>query len=171
MSLKIKIEEAFKNALKNQEELTLSVLRLLKTVILNKEKEKRYKISKTEKNLKEEELVKKSELAEEEIIDLIFSEIKKRKESIVLYKQGKREELAKKEAEEIEILKKYLPEQISETEIENLAGEAIKNTEAKSISDIGKVLKELMPKLKGKAEPQSITAIVKKLIETSRANS
>ena len=105
MSLKIKIEEAFKNALKNQEELTLSVLRLLKTVILNKEKEKRYKISKTEKNLKEEELVKKSELAEEEIIDLIFSEIKKRKESIVLYKQGKREELAKKEAEEIEILK------------------------------------------------------------------
>ena len=105
MSLKIKIEEDFKNALRNREELTLSVLRLLKTVILNKEKDKRYKITKTEKDIKEKDLVEKSELTDEEIIDLIFSEIKKRKESIILYKQGKREELAKKEADEIEILK------------------------------------------------------------------
>lgn len=171
MSLKIKIEEDFKNALRNREELTLSVLRLLKTVILNKEKDKRYKITKTEKDIKEKDLVEKSELTDEEIIDLIFSEIKKRKESIILYKQGKREELAKKEADEIEILKKYLPEQISEEEIENLAKETIKNIQAKSISDMGKVMKELMPKLKGKAEPQAITAIIKKLIETSGVNS
>lgn len=162
MSLKIKIEEDFKNALKNQEETTLSTLRLLKTVILNKEKEKRFKISKTDPNA---DLVKKSELIDEEIVDLIFSEIKKRKEAIVLYKQGKREELAKKEEKEIEVLKKYLPEQISETEIENLAKEAIKNIGAKSISDMGKVMKELMPKLKGKAEPQAISAIIKKLLE------
>ena len=165
MSLKIKIEEDFKNALKNQEELMLSVLRLLKTVILNKEKEKRYKISKTEKSIGEENLIKKSALTDEEIVDLIFSEIKKRKEAIVLYRQGKREELAKKEEREIEILKKYLPEQISEQEIENLAKEAITKIGAKSISDMGKVLKELMPKLKSKAEPQTITAIIKKLLE------
>ncbi len=170
MSLKTKIEENFINALRNQEELTLSTLRLLKTVILNKEKEKRYKITKTEKNIKEADLVKKSELTDEEIVDLIFSEIKKRKEAIILYRQGKREELAKKEADEIEILKKYLPEQISEGEIENLAKEAIKNIGAKSISDMGKVIKELMPKLKGKAEPQIITAIIKKLIENSGTN-
>mgnify|MGYP001599032177 FL=1 len=181
MSLKIKIEEDFKNALRNREELTLSVLRLLKAAILNKEKDKRYKITKTDpafakasagkEKIKEEELVKQSGLIDEEIVDLIFSEIKKRKESIILYKQGKREELAKKEAEEIEILKKYLPEQISEAEIENLAKETIKNVQAKSISDMGKVMKELMPKLKGKAEPQAITAIIKKLIETSGVNS
>lgn len=170
MSLKTKIEEDFINALKNQEELTLSTLRLIKAVILNKEKEKRFKISKTEKDTKEGDLIKKSELTEEEIIDLLFSEIKKRKEAVVLYRQGKREELAKKEENEIEILKKYLPEQISEQEIENLAKEAIKNTGAKAISDIGKVMKELMPKLKGKAEPQAITAIIKKLIENSGTN-
>jgi hypothetical protein len=165
MILKIKIEEDFKNALKNQEELTLSTLRLLKTVILNKEKEKRYKIIKIDKGIKEKDLIKKSELTDEEIIDLVFSEIKKRKEAIVLYRQGKREELANKEEKEIEILKKYLPEQIFEAEIENLAKEAIKNIQAKSISDMGKVLKELMPKLKGKAEPQTISAIIKKLLE------
>lgn len=165
MSLKIKIEEDFVNALKNQEEQPLSTLRLLKTVILNKEKEKRFKITKTEKDIKEGDLVKKSELTDEEIIDLIFSEIKKRKEAIVLYQQGKREDLANKEEKEIDILKKYLPEQISEAEIENLAKEAIKNVQAKSISDMGKAMKELMPKLKGKAEPQTITAIIKKLIE------
>ncbi len=169
MSLKTKIEENFINALRGQEELTLSTLRLIKAAISNKEIEKRYKITKTEKSIKETDLVKKSELTDEEIVDLIFSEIKKRKEAIILYKQGKREELAKKEADEIEILKKYLPEQISEGEIENLAKEAIKNIGAKTISDIGKVIKELMPKLKGKAEPQTITAIIKKLIESSGA--
>jgi len=171
MSLKTKIEENFINALRSQEELTLSTLRLVKAAISNKEKEKRYKITKTEKDIKEEDLVKKSELTDEEIVDLIFSEIKKRKEAIVLYQQGKREELAKKEENEIEILKKYLPEQISEAEIENLAKETIKNVQAKSISDMGKVIKELMPKLKGKAEPQTITAIIKKLIENSEINS
>lgn len=175
MSLKIKIDEDFKKALKNQEEQTLSTLRLLKTVILNKEKEKRYKITKTDpafvkttagkEKIKEEDLVKKSELTDEEIIYLIFSEIKKRKEAIVLYEQGKRGDLAEKEKREMDILKKYLPEQVSETEIENLAKEAIKNVQAKSLSDMGKVLKELMPKLKGQAEPQTIIAIVKKLIE------
>jgi len=170
MSLKTKIEENFINALRAQEELMLSTLRLIKAAISNKEKEKRYKITKTEKNLKEEELVKKSELTDEEIVDLIFSEIKKRKEAILLFRQGKREELAKKEENEIEILKKYLPEQISEGKIENLAKEAIKNIGAKAISDMGKVMKELMPKLKGKAEPQAITAIIKKLIESSGKN-
>ncbi len=177
MSLKTKIEEDFINALRKQEELTLSTLRLIKAAVLNKEKEKRFKISKTDpafakatagkEKIEEGDLVKKSELTDEEIVDLVFSEIKKRKESIILYRQGKREELAKKEENEIEILKKYLPEQISEGEIENLAKEAIKNTGAKAISDIGKVMKELMPKLKGKAEPQAITAIIKKLIENS----
>ena|SRR3989338_5702129 len=170
MSIKTKIEEDFKIALRNQEELTLSTLRLLKAVTLNKEKEKRYKIVKTEKDIKEKDLVEKSELIDEEIIDLIFSEMKKRKEAIVLYRQGKREELAEKEENEIDILKKYLPEQISGAEIENLAKEAIKNTGAKSISDMGKMMKELMPKLKGKAEPQTITAIIKKLIESSERN-
>jgi len=170
MSLKTKIEENFKNALKNQEEQVLSTLRLIKAAVLNKEKEKRFKITKTEKDIKGNDLVKKSELTDEEIVDLLFSEIKKRKESVVLYRQGKREELAKKEEAEIEILKKYLPEQVSETEIENLAKEAVKNIGAKAMSDMGKVMKELMPKLKGKAEPQAITAIIKKLIESSGAN-
>ena len=162
MSLKLKIQEDFIKALRNQEAQTLSTLRLLKTAILNKEKEKRYKLSKTETGAN---LEKKSELVDEEIVDLIFSEIKKRKEAIVLYEQGKRPELAAKEKAEIEILRKYLPAQISEAEIENLAKEAIKNTGAKAISDMSKVMKELMPKLKGQAEPQIISGIIKKLLE------
>jgi len=101
-------------AVKERQELRSSVLRLLMAVVLNKEKEKRYKISKIKPGTPECDLIEESQLDDEEITEIIFSEIKKRKEAISEYEKGKRMELAEKEKKELEILREYLPEQRNE---------------------------------------------------------
>lgn len=159
--LKEQIQNAITEAMKSGEELILSVLRMLLTAIISKEKEKRYKISKIKPDLKEEQLVKESQLSDEEIIDVISSEIKKRKDAITLYDQGKRPELAEKEKKEIVILQKYLPAQMSEEEIKKIVAEAVAKTGAKEVKDMGKVMAEIMPKTKGKADSSLVSKIVK----------
>jgi len=166
MSLKLKIEEDLKKAMKEKKEREVSTLRLLKNAILLKEKEKRYKLFHENKDITETELEKKSELLNEEIIDVIFSEIKKRQEAILEFEKAKRSDLIQKEKEEIEVLKKYLPPQLSEQEIRKIATEEIKKLDAKDIKDMGKVMKSLMPKLKGRAEGTIISKIVKGLLST-----
>jgi len=200
MVLKGNIREDLKEAVKNREELKSSVLRLLLAAIFNKEKEKRYKLilrrcsglrlslsnalSKEKPELSGEELEEESQLNDEEVIDVISSEAKKRKESIVEFGKGKRMDLVEKEKKELEILEKYLPEQLSEEEIKKLVKEAIDKTVAKEIhpvksaeggvspkakqfnrvKDMGKVMAELMPKVKGKADGSLVSRIVKDLL-------
>jgi uncharacterized protein YqeY len=160
MNLKEKIDQDLREAMKGKKEREVSALRLLKASIFNKEKEKRYKISQEKKELKEEELEKESQLSDEEIIEVITSEIKKRKEAILEFEKGKREDLVEKESQEIEILKRYLPEELSEEEIKNLAKEIIE----KVGSNFGMVMKEIMPKVKGRADGALVSKIVKELI-------
>ena len=145
-------------------ELTRSVLRMLNAAILNREKEKRFKIAKTEPELSEEKLTGKSQLADEEIIEVIFSEIKKRAEAALGFEKGKRLESAEKEKKEAGILRRYLPELASEEEIRTLAKAAILKSEAREIKDMGKVMAELMPRLKGKADNALISKVVKELL-------
>jgi len=164
MVLKEKIKIDLDKSLKSGEKLILSTLRLLYSVIGNKEIEKRTKIVKRKKDLTEKELIKKSQLQDEEIIQVTLSEIKKRKEAILLYKKGKREDLAQKEEKEIEILEKYLPEQISDEELQKLAKETIEKVGASSLKDMGKVMKELMIKVKGRAEGSKVSQIIKELL-------
>jgi len=169
MTLKTKIEENFKKALKEKREIEVSTLRMLKSAIFNKEKEKRYKLSKAGTReagaeLSEEELEKGSQLTDEEVIEVISSEIKKRKEALLLFEKGKREDLVKKEKTEIKILERYLPEQLSEEEIKKLAKEVIERVGAKEPKDMGKVMAELMPKVKGRAEGGLVSKIVKELL-------
>ncbi len=162
--LKQKIEEDFKKSLKEKEETEISILRLLKTAILNKEKEKRYKLSKEKPELEEAELAKESQLTDEELIEVISSEVKKRKEASLEFEKGKRIDLAEREKKEMEILKKYLPEQLSEEKLKGLVKEAIAKTGATGPKDMGKVMAELMPKVKGKAEGGLVSEIVKELL-------
>lgn len=169
MELKEKIEEDFKKAFKEKRKAEVSTFRMLKAAIFNKEKEKRYKISKAGTreagaDLSGEELEKESQLRDEEVMEVIFSEIKKRKEALLLFEKGKREDLVKKEKEEMEILKRYLPEQLSEKEIKKIAKEVIKKVGAKNIKEMGKVMSKLMPKLKGKADGGLVSKIVKELL-------
>lgn len=154
MTLKEKIEKDFKAALKERKELEISVLRLLKAAILNKEKEKKF----------EKKIEKEYSLSDEEIISLIFSEIKKRKEALIEFERGKRLDLVEKEKKEIEVLEKYLPQQLSVQEIEDLVKETIAKVKAKELKDLGRVMKELMPKIKGKADGALVNQIVKKYL-------
>jgi len=164
MRLKEKIQTDLIKAMKGKKEVEVSVLRLLLNSIFNKEKEKRYKIAKEDPKKKKDELEKESQLTDEEINQVIFSEIKKRKESIVEFERGKRIDLVKKEKEEMEVLKKYLPERFSEEEIKKMAKEVIEKIGAKSPKDMGKVMGNLMPKLRGKAEGSLVSKIVKELL-------
>lgn len=154
MALKEKIQKDLNEALKSKEELKTSVLRLLSAVILNKEKEKRYKLKKEED----------APLTDEEILEVVSSEVKKRKEAAELYEKGARPELAEKEKKEIEILKGYLPEQLSTEELTKLTKEAIEKVGAKEFKDMGKIMGVLMPQIKGRADGNAVSQIVKELL-------
>ncbi len=101
------------------------------------------------------------EATDEDVIEVIGREIKKRKEAIDLYEKGGRQELADKEKGELEILQSYLPEQMSEDEIATLVEEAIKQTGATTIQDMGKVMGALIPKVKGRADTTLISNLVR----------
>jgi len=143
MSIKEKIETDLIEAMKAHDENIVSVLRMLKSAIQNNE------------------IQKKEELKDENILGVIQNQVKQRQDSINLYEQGGRQELADKEKKEIEILKKYLPEQMGEAEIRALVKKAIGETGASAISDMGKVMGALMPQVKGKADGSLVSNIVK----------
>jgi uncharacterized protein YqeY len=164
MSLKEKIKEDLKNALKEKREIELSTLRMTSAAISGRETEKRTKLWKTKPELPIEELEKENQLTDEEIIEVIFSEIKKRKEAILEFEKGGRNELAQKEKKELGVLQKYLPEQLTEEEIRKLVKEAVEKTGAKEIKDMGKVMAELMPKVKGKADGNLVSKTVKETL-------
>ena len=154
MALKQQIQSNSTDALKSGNTEVLSTLRMLLASISVKEKEKRYKLK----------LEKDAELTDEEVIDTVSSEIKKRKDAITLYDQGNRPELAEKEKKEIEILKKYLPEQLSPEEIKKLVSESINKVGASEMKDMGKVMADLNSKVKGRADGGEVSKIVKELL-------
>lgn len=164
MSLRTSIQGEIKEALKEHNEVKVGTLRFLFAAIVNKEKEKRYKIAKESPNSTEAELQKKSELSDEEVQQVVAGEAKKRKESIEAFQKGNRQDLVEKEQKELEVLKTYLPEQLSEEEIRKLVQEAVASTSASSPKDMGKVMTALMPKVKGKADGALVSKIVQELL-------
>lgn len=152
--LKQQIQQNATDALKAGNQFLLGTLRMLLASILTKEKDKKFK----------EKLEGDAQLLDEEIISVISSEIKKRKDAVVLYEQGNRPELADKEKKEIDILIKYLPEQLSGEELRKLVAESIAKIGAKEMKDMGKVMADLNPKTKGKADGGEVSKIVKELL-------
>ncbi len=163
MSVKEKINSDLKEALKTKDELKISVLRGINSALKNKEIEKRTKISKEEKDL--EKLKELSALTEDEIIEVLLSEAKKRKDAIEEFKKGKRMDLAEKEEKELKILEEYLPEQMSEEEIKEAAKRAIEEVKAIGPRDMGRVMSVLMPQLKGRADGKTVSRIVNELLK------
>jgi len=146
-----KLNEDLKTALKGGDSFKTGVIRMVLASIKNKE------IAKKGKG-------QEPALTEEELIDLLMKEAKKRKESADIYKQGGRDDLAQKEEQELEFIKSYLPEELSKEEIEKIVKVAIEKTGAKEIKEIGKVMAEAMKELKGKAQPGAVSEIIKKLL-------
>lgn len=162
--LREKINEEIKKAMQEKSELLLLVLRGINAAIKNKEIEKRTKLSKGEKDIKKlEEL---SKLGEEEVIEVISGEAKKRRDSIVEFKKGNRNDLVEKEEKELEILKEYLPEQMSEDQVKEEAKRVITEIGAVGPKDTGKVMSALMPKVKGKAGGSAVSKVVGELLNS-----
>jgi len=143
-----KIKEDLNEALKSGDTLRISVLRMVLSSLHNKEIEKKGKNQ-------------NPELTEEEIIEVLKREVKKRKEAIETYLKGNRNDLADKEKKELEIIIAYLPKQLSEEEIKKIVQEAIQKLGAQSEKDFGKVMGFLMKELKGKADAGLVSQIVK----------
>ena len=165
--LREKINQDLKRAMRDKDELLILVLRSINSEIHNKE------IEKTRQKRKAylggpatipQEADLGGELTDEEVTEVVASEAKKRKEAIEEFKKGDREDLAEKEEKELEILKKYLPEQIGEEQIKQEAQKTIEEIGATGPQDTGKVMSVLMPKLKGKAEGGVVSKIVDELL-------
>lgn len=151
MSLRIRLDEDMKTALKNKDSLLLSVIRLLRS------------------ELKNTEIAKGALLTEDEVIQVVAREAKKRRESIEQFEKGGRADLAEKEAAELRILSKYLPEQLGENEIVGIAQEVISELHATSKAEKGKVMAALMPRVRGRADGKLVNQIVDRLLESISA--
>lgn len=167
MVLKEKISQDLTAALKSgQGDVTLT-LRFLMSAIKNAELLKRTKLSKESANRRTaEELEKLSELSDEEVVSVILGEIKKRKESIAQYEAGGREDLAEKETKELEVLKKYVPEEMPEEELRIVVKKKIADIGGVTMKDFGKIMGLIMADVKGRASGDA----VKKIIEEELKN-
>jgi uncharacterized protein YqeY len=137
------LDDQFKIALKAQDKTKTSALRMLRAAIKNKEVERRGK------------------LEDQDILSLIQGMIRQGKEAIEQFEKGGRPDLADKEKAELEIYRAFLPAQATSSEIEETVNQVIREVQASCMKDMGKVMKGAMAKLGGRAEGQTIQAVVK----------
>lgn len=140
------LKQDLKEALKAQHNVKKSVYRFILSAIHNEE----IKIGK--------------QLNDEEVMKLLIKQAQQRKDSIEAFKNAQRSDLVDKESEELEIISKYLPEQISEEKIKELAQKAIQETNAESVKDLGKIMPVLMKQLGGQADGKTVNKIVMELL-------
>ena len=154
MSKQLSLEEIIfndmKKALKGNEKLKLSTLRLIRAAIKNAE------------------ISKKDKLTEDEVIGIVANNLKKLEESLDIFTKGQRPELADKAKKEIEIVKKYLPEQLPEEEVEKIVKATFIKFGFKGLQDIGPAMKEIIPQLKGKADGKIVNKMVRDLLDNSK---
>jgi len=146
MALKDSIQEALRGALKRQQRVEVSTLRLLLSEIKNAE------------------IAQQKPADDNKVLDVIAKEVKRHRESIEAFKKGNRSDLVAQEEAELAILMSYLPEQMSRAEIVAVARQVVDTVGAKGPSDKGKVMSQLMPQLKGKADGKEVSEIVTELL-------
>lgn len=144
--LKEKLLEDLKNCMKEKNVVRKNVIQMVRAAILQVEKDKHI------------------ELNDDQIIDIIAKESKKRKDSLEDYEKSGREDLIKEIKEEIEILAEYLPKQLSIEEVEEIVKEVIKNEGATSMKDMGKVMKAAKEKIGAASDGKTINEVVKQLL-------
>lgn len=143
MGLEERLNEEMKLAMKSNDKLRLSTIRMIRSAIKNREIELRKKLD------------------DDEIYRVIQGMVRKGEESIEQFQAGGRIDLVEKEKKEIEVLKSFLPEQVSKEELIRIIDETIKETQSSSIKDLGKVMKSVMSKLGGKADGRLVNQLVK----------
>ncbi|MDH4270209.1 MAG: GatB/YqeY domain-containing protein [Dehalococcoidia bacterium] len=146
ITLKDKIQEALKGAVKRQQTVEVSTLRLLLSEV------------------KYAEIAQQKPADDSKVLDVIAKEVKRRRESIEAFKKGNRGDLVAQEEAELAILMSYLPKQMSREEVVAVARQAMDAVGARGPSDKGKVMAQLMPQLKGKADGREVSEIVSELL-------
>lgn len=141
--MKERILEDLKNAMKSQDKQKLAVIRMVKGAISL------------------EEINSKKELTDDDIVGIIAKQIKTRKESIIDFEKGNRQDLVDQTNEEIKILEEYMPEQLSAEEIEEVISTIINDINPTGMSDMGKIMKEASSKLKGRADMSFVSSLIK----------
>ena len=148
--LKSKLENEMKEAMKTGNSVRLSVIRLLRSSIRNREIEKG----------------KGASLNDREVTEVIVSAVKQRHDSIEQFAKGNRNDLVEREKSELEILQSFLPEPMSETEIRSLVARVISESGASGMKDMGKVMKVLAPQVVGRADNATVSRLVKESLSS-----
>ncbi len=146
MSIKERLQQDLKESLKKKDTIRLNTVRSIINAIKNKEIDLR------------------KEVSEEEIYAILNTLAKQRRESIEQYEKGGRQDLVDQEKRELEIILEYLPEQLSNEEIGKIVKETIEEVGASTMKDLGKVMKAVMPKVKGRADGKKVNEIVRSLL-------
>ena len=147
MTLKEKLQEDLKTAMKNKDTVRLSVIRLAKAAVMNLE------------------IARGHQLSDEEVIEVLAKELKQRNDSLVEFEKAGRKDLVENLQKEIQIVQEYLPAQLSEAEVRKLIEEVIVEVGASSKKDMNKVMPVLMPKIKGRADGKLVNQIVNSLLQ------
>lgn len=147
MNLSDRLNEDMKQAMKSKDKFTLSTIRMVRSTI------------------KYLEIDLKRTLDDNEVLDILSREIKQRKDALQEFETAGRDELAANTKAEIEIISKYLPEQLSEEEIKVIVQQTIQETGASSKADMGKVMSALMPKVKGRADGKIVNQAVQQFLQ------
>jgi uncharacterized protein YqeY len=143
MSLKKRIQEDVKDAMRAKDKPRLATIRLITAAI------------------KQREVDERIELDDTQVLVVLDKMCKQRRESISQFEQAGRDDLAAQEKAELELIQQYLPEQLSEAEINELIDAAMQDTAASSMKDMGKVMGQLKPKLQGRADMGAVSALIK----------
>ncbi|HEY6607948.1 MAG TPA: GatB/YqeY domain-containing protein [Candidatus Limnocylindria bacterium] len=146
MTLSERIESAMRDAMRARDERRTLTLRMVMADAHN------------------QRIAKGRDLTDEEVVEVLTRQVKQRRESIELYREGGRPERAEAEEAEVVILAEFLPEQLSEAEIESLAREAIAETGASSPADVGRVMGRVAPQTKGRADGRLVSEVVRRLL-------
>lgn len=147
MTLKQKLQEDLKTSMKNKDTLRKSVITLIRS------------------SIKQVEVDKRIELNDDDVIDIISKQLKQRNDSLEQFLDAGREDLVEETRSEIEVLKEYLPQQLSEEELNEIVKQTISEVEATSMKDMGKIMSVIKPKTKGRADGKLINKLVKENLQ------
>ncbi|RYL91573.1 GatB/YqeY domain-containing protein [Sporolactobacillus sp. THM7-4] len=143
MNLVDRLTTDMKQAMRAKDKVRLSVIRMIKTSMQN------------------ESIKLGRELSDDEALSVLTRELKQRKDSLQEFENAGRQDLVDEVSKEIEIVQSYMPEQLSDDELQSIIEETISEVGAKSKADIGKVMKAVMPKIKGRADGSSVNRLVR----------
>jgi uncharacterized protein YqeY len=146
MSLKERLLEDMKNAMKDKDVIKKNTVQMARAAILQVEKDNRITLD------------------DDGIIDIVAKEVKKRREVLPDFEKSGRQDLIDSLKAEIDVLLQYLPQQLTEEELEAIVRQAIQDTGAAAVKDTGRIMQAVMPQVKGRADGKMINMIVKKII-------